>query len=179
MLKFNLKIFSQSISIFLLANIPIIIVSNYIFLNRALFNLDYVFGLLLAPFNILLSFFLLFIIFLLDVLISGYFLFDFIDLIDLFYSLSFLREVDFLSIINFTVLLLIILFCSIFFFTVKFTNKKKLKHLILIVFLLFIIDFTNSTNVLSVNSRVKFNINISGSNFLNIVHYIINKINLK
>jgi len=175
MFKINLKLFFQSLLIFILLHIPILFISNFIFLNRAIFNLDYIFAILVAPINLYFSLFILLISVLIEVLISGYFLFNFQNLDDLFYSITFLTKTNFISLFNIFVFFVLILSIIIFFFSLKLIKKNKLKYFFFISLTLFILDYLNSTNFLSPNSKVKFNLNLSGSNFLTIAHYLINK----
>lgn len=173
--KINLKIFLQSFLIFLAVNTPVLFISNFVFLNRATFNLDYIFSIFLAVYNIHLGIFFLIITIIVDVLISGYFIFGFENLSDLFFSLKFLPETNLLSLLNVIFIFSICLFMIFFYFCFKYINKKKINYFILIIIVLFSADLFNSTNILSSNSKIKLNINISGSNFLNIGHFLINK----
>ena len=173
MSKINLKIFLQSILIFLAVNTPVLLISNFVFLNRAIFNLDYIFAILLAVYNVHFAIFLLIITLIVDILISGYFIFDFQNLNDLFFSLKFFTETNLFSLLNVISIFLILFFIIFFYFCFKYIDKRKINYFVLIIILLFFTDLFNSTNSLSSNSKIKLNINIAGSNFLNIGHFLV------
>ena len=165
---FNIKSSLNVVVVIAVAHAPFWILHWFIFLNRPIFNFDILLSLTVMIFRQKLGATLLIASWILDLVFTQSYHFNFQSVVDFVYSVKFLRALNPIYLVSLPHLLLIIIFLTSLFICTQVTKNKseytpRVVTLLACGVFLLATDIINGTSGYSSRNTVKVSTNLSGS----------------